>query len=115
MSCAARHAKKVLCFECYRSRLDVKPERRFANVTLFPRAVFPPVRSASAFRIPDPRSPIPDPRFPARQLEHRRQMLVHLTAAAAQAGREAASHLRTFGRTAAPPHPRTVAPNDQAS
>jgi len=54
MSCAARHAKNVLCFECYRSRLDVKPERRFATVTLFPRVLKAP------------------------QIQHRRVMLAHL-------------------------------------
>ena len=42
MSCAARHAKNVLCFECYKSRLDVKPERRTATVTLFPRVLTSP-------------------------------------------------------------------------
>ena len=71
MSCAARHAKNVLCFECYKSRLDVPPTRRFANVTLFPRVLSD------------------------QELSHRRKML---------------AHLRTFGRTAAPSHPRTVAP-----
>jgi hypothetical protein len=65
MSCAARQAKNVLCFECYRSRLDL-PVRRTATVTLFPRVT-------GDFRIPDPRSPIP-----GQQLEHRRRMLDHL-------------------------------------
>ena len=56
MSCAARHAKNVLCFECYRSRLDAPPERRLATVTLFPRVMKDP------------------------ELAHRRKMLTHLTA-----------------------------------
>jgi hypothetical protein len=73
MSCAARrHGKNVLCFECYRSRLDVPPERRTATVTLFPST-----RPTSAFGISDPGSPIL-----ARQLDHRRRMLMHLTAIA---------------------------------
>ena len=85
MSCAARHGKNVLCFECYKSRLDVKPERRTATVTLFPDAF-----ERSRRTLTD------------RELAHRRAMLLHLTVSAAQAGREAASHLRTFGRTSAP-------------
>ena len=76
MSCAARHGKNVLCFECYRSRLDAPPERRLAKVTVFPNAVFPRVLTD-------------------RELAHRHRML---------------SHLRTFGRTAAPSHIRTIAP-----
>src|SRR5579872_1554877 len=91
MSCIARHTKNVLCFECYKSRLDVPPTRRLATVTLFPRVISDPA------------------------LAHRREMLTHLTATAARAGREAASHLRTSApphlRTSAPPHLRTFAPS----
>ena len=65
MSCAARHAKNVLCFECYRSRLDVKPERRFANITLFPSAPQRPQRAMTD-----------------RERSHRRAMLAHLRALA---------------------------------
>ena len=73
MSCAARrHGKNVLCFECYRSRLDVPPEQRTATVTLFPCN-----RPTGDFRTPEPGSPIP-----THQLDHRRRMLMHLTATA---------------------------------
>ena len=81
MSCAARHAKNVLCFECYKSRLDVKPERRLATVTLFPaRDSGFGTRDSQSRRV-----------LSNRERTHRRAMLVHLVATAASAGRDAAS------------------------
>ena len=81
MSCAARHGTNVLCFECYRSRLDVPPERRLATVTRFP--IEP--------RIPHPESRQRRGALSEVKLAHRRAMLVHLAATAASAGRDAAS------------------------
>ncbi len=74
MSCAARHAKNVICFQCYKSRLDVPPERRMATVMLFPDASARPRRALSEAK-----------------LAHRRAMLVHMVATAASAGRDVAS------------------------
>ena len=58
MSCAAhrfngRTRGRILCFECYRARLD-RPERLRMPVLTFPRLLS------------------------ARELAHRRQMLAHL-------------------------------------
>jgi hypothetical protein len=61
MSCAAHRFKprrtgaRILCFECYRSRLD-RPEPRPVAVIPFPRLMS------------------------ERELAHRRQMLTHLLA-----------------------------------
>ena len=59
MSCAAHRANRgrfrgrVLCFECYRTKLD-RPERLHLAVTAFPRVLT------------------------MREMEHRRRMLEHL-------------------------------------
>lgn len=61
MSCAHRNGarRRVLCFECYRSRID-RPEHVKVFASPFPRVLT------------------------GREVAHRRQMLAHLVAGARQ-------------------------------
>jgi hypothetical protein len=72
MSCAAHRSRnrgRVLCFECYRARID-HPERVKLVATPFPRVLT------------------------ARELEHRRRMLAQLSRAKLSAEATAQSGLR---------------------